>query len=209
MAEPSAASTQEFETYAATQNVFGEMKKKFDALRTDSDANTAAIAGIGTTANLASTTPAPLGTADKGNGTTAARSNHVHAPAYQGWQYGGDSAASTTVAEEVIAYVANASKITALKIVPTGAVTSSDTDYGTITIKVRDGAGGAAATLATATTKTSGGGGTGDWAAFTTVDMGTVTNGTLTAGSVITFTLAKSGSSKVQLPEFVIVPIFG
>lgn len=115
-----------------------------------------------------------------------------------------DAAASTTTAETIFARVPAAGTITAVKISPTGAVTASDTVYATITIKWRDGAGGAAATIATLITNVAG----GSWTAFTTKDMGAITNGAITAGGVLTYTIAKA-STGTQLPSFVLAPVFG
>jgi hypothetical protein len=121
-----------------------------------------------------------------------------------GYVVAADAAASTTTAETAFARVPAAGTVTAIKISPTGAVTASDTLYATITIKWRDGAGGAASTLATLITNVAG----GSWVAFTTKDMGAITNAAVPAGGVLTYTVAKA-STGTQLPSYVIAPVFG
>lgn len=163
-----------------------------------------ALQAGGLVADLATAKALVNGTAAVGAGTKAARDNHVHPPENYGFVVPADAAASTTTAETAFARVAAGSTISAIKISPTGAVTASDTLYATITIKWRNGVGGAAATVATLITNVAG----GSWTAFTTKDMGAITNGVLTAGGVLTYTIAKA-SSGTQLPSFVIAPVFG
>jgi hypothetical protein len=110
-----------------------------------------------------------------------------------------DAAASTATAEYVIGRFPQGAIIQNIKISPTGAVTAHDTTYATITVQKRDGAGGAASTVVAQTTKSTGG--SGSWVAFTTLDMGTLTGATVTAGTIITLTITKA-SSGVQLPTF-------
>lgn len=112
-------------------------------------------------------------------------------------QVAGDAAASTTTAETAIAYFKTAQTLSRLVIVPTGAVTASDTVYATITVSVRDGAGGAAATVATLITNVA----TGNWTAFVPKTMGALTNASIPAGGVLTYTVAKA-STGTQLPAF-------
>lgn len=112
-------------------------------------------------------------------------------------QVAGDAAASTTTAETAIAYFKTAQTLSRLVVVPTGAVTASDTVYATITVAVRDGAGGAAATVATLITNVA----TGSWVAFTPKTMGALTNASIPAGGVLTYAVAKA-STGTQLPSF-------
>lgn len=172
-----------------------------------SDVATAAKADIEglTAASLASTAAAQLGTAAVGNGTTAARANHVHAPAAQSVRFAADAAASTATAETVIAEFKAATTLSKVYLAPDAALTADNTNYATITIKVRDGAGGAASTVVALTTEITG---SGDWTAFTKVDLGTLANAVIPAGAVLTKTVAKAASG-VQLPSHALVLEFG
>lgn len=172
-----------------------------------SDVATAAKADIEglTAASLASTTPAQNGTAAAGNGTTAARSNHVHPPSAQCVRFAADGSAGATTAEMVIAEFKAATTLAKVYIAPDGALTAHDTNYATITIKVRDGAGGTASTVVALTTETTG---SGDWTAFTKVDMGALSNAVIPAGAILTKTVAKAAAG-VQLPSHALVLEFG
>lgn len=112
-------------------------------------------------------------------------------------QVAADAAASTTTAETAIAYLKSAQTVARIMVVPTGAVTASDTVYATITVAKRDGAGGAATTIATLITNVA----TGSWVAFTPKTFGAITAGDIAAGSVLTYTVAKA-STGTQLPAF-------
>lgn len=114
-----------------------------------------------------------------------------------------DAAASTTTAENIMIRLPMTGTISSIKLTPTGAATASDTLYATITLNKRDGAGGSSTTMATVTTKTSGSGGTGNWVAFTTIDVGTLTGAYCAAGTVFTITVAKA-STGTQLPQFAV-----
>ena len=150
------------------------------------------------------TKPVVSGTAAVGAAGTASDSAHVHPPESLGYRVAADAAANTTTAETAILRVPAASTVTAIKISPTGAVTASDTVYATIVVGWRDGVGGALKTLATLTTQVA----SGSWVAFTTKDMGTITNAVIPTGGVITYSVAKA-STGTQLPSFVIAPVFG
>lgn len=112
-------------------------------------------------------------------------------------QVAADAAAGTTTAETAIAYFKTGQTVARLVIVPTGAATANDTNYATITVAKRDGAGGAATTIATLVTTVAG----GSWTAFVPKSMGAITSGALADGSVLTYTVAKAASG-VQLPAF-------
>jgi hypothetical protein len=118
-----------------------------------------------------------------------------------------DGSAAATLSETAFARAGYAGTILAAYYVPDAALTADDTDYGTLTVKIRDGAGGAAATVASKTTKITGG--SGDWTAFVPVSLGAITNGTLAAGSILTALIAKAASG-VVIPagQFVIVYAF-
>jgi hypothetical protein len=157
-----------------------------------------------TSATLATATPAAVGDPAAGSASTASKSDHVHAitALSVAYQHPGDSAASDTLAEHVVHMALGKSiKVLAAKIESDAGLTSNDTTYATITIKQGDGAGGARSSVCSVTTKTSGGGGTGNWTAFTVVDMGTITNATVPLSGIVTVTIAKA-STGVQLPAF-------
>lgn len=106
-----------------------------------------------------------------------------------------DGAANTTTAETVIGRAAGLMPAGhTFRITPQAGVTAHDTTYATITIKKRT-AGGSATTVAEITTKITGG--TGDWTAFSPVDV--VTTEAIAAGDALTITIAKA-STGVQLP---------
>jgi hypothetical protein len=112
----------------------------------------------------------------------------------------GAGALTDAQAETAIFRIPNNATITSIKIVPTGAVSANDTNYATITIARRDGAGGSPATISAPTTKITGG--TGNWVAFTTIDL-TLANTYCAAGTVITYAIAKAAAG-ISLPSFVI-----
>jgi hypothetical protein len=114
-----------------------------------------------------------------------------------------EGSAAATTAETEIAILPMSATIKNIKIGPTGSATASDTTYATITVARRDGAGGSGSTLVAPTTKLSGSGGTGNWAAFTTLDAGTVGNSYCAAGTVLTYKVEKA-STGVQLPSYVL-----
>ena len=106
-----------------------------------------------------------------------------------------DGNASDAFAEHAVYIATGNETFSALKFMPDAALTAHDTNYATLTVRKRDGAGGAASTVASVTTKITGG--SGDWDAFEAVDLGTVTGGALAAGTVLTFIIAKSGGGVV------------
>lgn len=162
-----------------------------DALSDVAAAAKADIEGL-TAASLASTTPAGPGTGAAGAAATASKSDHVHPPSTKVFRIS-DAAASTTTAESVILSFKSATTISAVKFCADAAVTQSDTDYATITVKQGDGAGGARSTVASATTKTTGG---VNLAAFSSVSLGALTNAVVPAGGIVTLTIAKAASGQ-------------
>ena len=165
-----------------------------------------ALQAGGLVADLTTTKGVVGGTASAGIETKAAKGDHVHPPTSVKWQYDeGDATAGATLAETAFSRIPAAATVASIKLTPTGAATASNTNYATIVIGWRDGVGGTLNTLCTLTTQVSGG---GSWVAFTTKDMGTVTNAVLTAGAVLTASIAKAASG-VQLPAFVVEPVFG
>jgi hypothetical protein len=89
--------------------------------------------------------------------------------------------------------VSQASTLAAVRISADALVVASDTDYVTITIAVRNGAGGGASTIVTATSKVTGG---IALAGFTQVSLGTLANAALPAGAIVTVQVEKSGAGK-------------
>ena len=161
-------------------------------------------ANTGSTTIEPTTKPVVAGTAAVGAVGTAADAGHVHPPAALGYVVAADAAASTVTAETAIKRVPAASTVTAIKLTPTGALTASNTVYATIVVGWRDGAGGALNTICTLITNVA----NGNWVAFTTKDMGTVTNAVIAAGGVITYSIAKA-STGTQCPSFILEPVFG
>lgn len=172
-----------------------------------SDVATAAKADIEglTAASLGSTAATQPGTASAGAGSTASKIDHVHPPAAISVRFAADALAADEIAETVALRVKAASTLTKLYIVPDDALTADNTNFKTITVQKRDGAGGAASTVAEVTTEITG---TGDWTAFTKVDMGSLTGAVLAAGSILTVETAKTASG-VALPGWTLVAEFG
>lgn len=127
--------------------------------------------------------------------------------------YLGDAAANTTVSERVLnVRFDKPCQIAKVTLTPTGAISASATVYATITLNSRtDAAPGSAVALAVIKTDTAGANsGTGDWVAFTDLDVGTfntsgtagqLVNTTMAAGTILTLTIAKA-STGTQLPSF-------
>lgn len=105
-----------------------------------------------------------------------------------------DGAANTATAESLIPRHPRQERITAIEYVPAAALTADDTDYVTITVRKRDGAGGAAVTVATMTSKITGG--SGNWSAFQAVSLGTIANPDLLVGDLLTIEITKAGAGK-------------
>ncbi len=110
----------------------------------------------------------------------------------------GDDATVDT-ASEVTAFVAdstyhpNGLKLLSAKIVPSIAVTASDDDYATVSVKVKTSAGVAVATYATQTTKVTGG--LGSLTALNAYALtATAANYLVAAGNQVTVHLEKAGA---------------
>lgn len=108
-----------------------------------------------------------------------------------------DGAAATTTAETALWCPAMACEVTKITFTPSATLTAHDTNYATLTVAKRDGAGGAAADMAAINTKITGG--TGNWAAFVAEDFGALTGATLAAGNVLTLEIEKA-SDGVAVP---------
>jgi hypothetical protein len=108
-----------------------------------------------------------------------------------------DGAASTATAETAFYRAPVAGTIIAAYFTPSAALTASDTDYATLSLAKRDGAGGSSAAVASKATNTAG---SGSWTAFVPVSLGTISNAALAAGNVLTLAIAKAGSG-VAVPS--------
>lgn len=106
-----------------------------------------------------------------------------------------DALAGDATAEFVFAEILRAGTILSARFIPTGTLTGDDTDYVTLSVAKRDGAGGAPAAVASVTSEDTGG--TGDWAAFVAESLGAITNAAVIPGDLLTFAIAKAAAGKV------------
>ncbi|MDQ4108375.1 MAG: hypothetical protein M3138_06155 [Actinomycetota bacterium] len=114
-----------------------------------------------------------------------------------------DSLANTATSERVVFTAPENITITDVFVEPAGAVTASDTAYATVVVARRDATGGGKVTVASRTTQTSGSGGTGNWTAFSTVSLGSLTNTSLTEGQKLTIEVTKTGVG-ITLPILIV-----
>lgn len=110
-------------------------------------------------------------------------------------QHATDAATGTAVAETAIAFLKYANTVARVMLVPSASATANASNYGTVILAARDGAGGASATLGSVTTASV------SWAPFVPVSIGTITGGALAAGSVISYQTTKTGTG-IALPSF-------
>lgn len=103
-----------------------------------------------------------------------------------------DGAANTATAESPVPREPLACRVVSAAYVPGGALTADDTDFATLTLRKRNGAGGSAVAIASVTTKITGG--SGNWTAFVPVSLGTISNPDLLATDILTIEIAKAGS---------------
>lgn len=75
------------------------------------------------------------------------------------------------------------------------AITASDTNYWTFALTNKGATGTGTSAVASVTTKTSVSGGSGDILAFDAQSLGTITNGLLTKGDVVTSTVTKAATA--------------
>lgn len=115
-----------------------------------------------------------------------------------------DADGSQTWDETVILRVNEATTITAIYFCPDAAMTSNDSDYAQLTIQKRNGSGGGASTVASIATKTLLGGGTGDWTAFVPVSFGSISNGSLAIGNILTFEITKPGDGIIPAGNLIV-----
>lgn len=115
-----------------------------------------------------------------------------------------DAAASTATAEHAIARIPIAAEIVSAYYGTESTITAHDTNYATLTVSVRDGAGGAASAACSQTTKITGG--SGDIAAYVpkvlTLDT---TKKAVAANSVLTVLISKASSGVVVPAGFISV----
>jgi hypothetical protein len=114
-----------------------------------------------------------------------------------------DTLAATASSERVVFTAPANITITDVFIEPAAALTADNTNYATITVARRDATGGNKVTVASKSTQTSGSGGTGNWTAFSTVSLGSLSNTTLTDGKKLTIEVTKTGLG-VALPILVV-----
>jgi hypothetical protein len=114
-----------------------------------------------------------------------------------------DSLAATATTERVAFTAPENITITDVFVEPAVALTASDTAYATIVVSRRDATGGGKVTVASRATQTSGSGGTGNWTAFSTVSLGSLSNTTLTEGQKLTIEVTKTGLG-VVLPILIV-----
>jgi hypothetical protein len=112
-----------------------------------------------------------------------------------------DGAAATATAETLFARAPVAGRVLAAYYCPSAALTADASHYASLLLAKRDGAGGASAAVATKTTAT------GSWTAFVPVSLGTITNGTLVAGDVLTAAITKTGNG-VVVPSGTLVVLY-
>jgi hypothetical protein len=114
-----------------------------------------------------------------------------------------DSLATTATTERVVFTAPENITITDVFVEPAAAVTASDAAYATIVVSRRDATGGGRVTVASRATQTSGSGGTGNWAVFSTVSLGSLSNTSVTEGQKLTIEITKTGLG-VTLPILIV-----
>lgn len=105
-----------------------------------------------------------------------------------------DAAAADATAEHGFFQAPTALTVTAVYYLPDAALTADDTNFATLTVSRRSTSGGSKVQVAQAATTT---GGTGNWVAFDSESLGTITNAALAVGEVLTWEIAKSGTGVV------------
>ncbi len=114
-----------------------------------------------------------------------------------------DSLAVTTVTERVVFTVPEDVTITDAFVEPAATLVASDTNYATIVVARRDAAGGNRVIVASKSTQSVGSGGTGNWTAFGTVSLGSLSNTSLSAGQKLTVEITKTGIG-VSVPVLIV-----
>jgi hypothetical protein len=104
-----------------------------------------------------------------------------------------DTLPLTATSERVVFTAPENITITDVFIEPSAMLTASDTNHATFVVASRDATGGNKVTVASRSTQTQGSGGTGNWTAFSTVSLGTLSNASLSEGQKLTIEIAKTG----------------
>ncbi len=102
-----------------------------------------------------------------------------------------------SLAEQPIPYPPVTSTLTGARLIMAAAVTQDDTDFLTLTLAKRDGAGGAATTLVEATTEATGG---INLLAFRAVTMGTPSVAAIVSTNILTFKSVVGGTGQASGP---------
>ncbi len=110
-----------------------------------------------------------------------------------------DGAASTTTAETLFFSAKQALTIESVEYLPSAALTAHDTTNATLTLRRRNADGTSAASVAALTTNLA----SGNWTQWVAKSLGTITNGSLSAGQILTLEIAK-GSTGVVVPAGVL-----
>lgn len=139
--------------------------------------------------------------------TAFASSSHTHSGGVshevQWFKEAADSLSTTATTERVVFTAPENITITDVSVEPGVALTESDTNYATIVIARRDATGGNKVTVASETTQTSGAGGSGNWTAFSTVSLGSLSNTPFAEGQKLTIEITKTGLG-VALPVLIV-----
>jgi len=114
-----------------------------------------------------------------------------------------DALGVTTVTERVVFTAPEDLTITDAFLEPAATLTASDTNYATVVVARRDAAGGNRVTVASKSTQSVGSGGTGNWSAFGTLSLGSLSNTALTAGQKLTVEITKTGIG-VSVPVLIV-----
>jgi hypothetical protein len=104
-----------------------------------------------------------------------------------------DTLGVTATTERVVFTAPEDLTITGVFVEPAATLTASDTNYATFVIARRDAAGGNKVAVAWKSTRSVGSDGTGNWSAFGTVSLGSLSNTSLTAGQKLTVEITKTG----------------
>jgi hypothetical protein len=114
-----------------------------------------------------------------------------------------DVVGPTATTERVVFTAPEDLTITDAFLEPAATLTASDTDYATVVLARRDANGGNKVTVASESTQTVGSGGSGNWSAFGTVSLGSLSNTSLTAGQKVTVEVTKTGVG-VSVPVLIL-----
>lgn len=105
-----------------------------------------------------------------------------------------DGSAGAATSELAIFRAAGPETVSKVYFVPSANLTADNSNYATLAIAKRDGAGGGSSSVASKTTQVTG---SGNLTAFVPLDLGTVSNASMTAGNVLTVAISKTGTGVV------------